>query len=70
VLLRLAENLNRGRPNDVRHAALRAVSRRKLVLSIQAAGDCQLELWGVQGNQAAFERELGRAITLELVTQL
>jgi exopolyphosphatase/guanosine-5'-triphosphate,3'-diphosphate pyrophosphatase len=67
VLLRMAENLNRGHTNVVRHATLRVVSSKKITLAVHAAGDCQLELWGVQSNQAAFEKELGRAITIELV---
>jgi exopolyphosphatase/guanosine-5'-triphosphate,3'-diphosphate pyrophosphatase len=67
VLLRMAENLNRGHTNVVRHAYLRAVSNRKSMLTIHAVGDCQLELWGVQSNQAAFEKELGRAIVMDLV---
>ena len=66
VLLRMAENLNRGHTNVVRHAYLRAVSSKKITLTVHAAGDCQLEIWGVQSNQAAFEKELGRAITIEL----
>ncbi len=68
VLLRMAENLNRGHTNVVRHAYLRAVSKKKSMLTVHAAGDCQLELWGFQSNQAAFEKELGRVIVMELVT--
>jgi exopolyphosphatase/guanosine-5'-triphosphate,3'-diphosphate pyrophosphatase len=68
VLLRMAENLNRGHTNVVRHAHLRVASSKKITLAVHAAGDCQLELWGVQSNQVAFEKELGRSIVIELVT--
>jgi exopolyphosphatase/guanosine-5'-triphosphate,3'-diphosphate pyrophosphatase len=68
VLLRMAENLNRGHTNVVRHADLRAVSNKKVKLTVHVAGDCQLEVWGFQSNQAAFEKELARAITIEIVS--
>jgi exopolyphosphatase/guanosine-5'-triphosphate,3'-diphosphate pyrophosphatase len=68
VLLRMAENLNRGHTNVVQHATLRAVSGKKITLAVHASGDCQLELWGFQSNQAAFEKELARAITIELAS--
>jgi exopolyphosphatase/guanosine-5'-triphosphate,3'-diphosphate pyrophosphatase len=67
VFLRMAENLNRGHTNVVRHAALRIAGSKRITLAVQAAGDCQLELWGVQSNQAAFEKELDRTLTIELV---
>jgi hypothetical protein len=63
----MAENLNRGHTNVVRHATLRAVSNKQVKLTVHVAGDCQLEVWGFQSNQVAFEKELGRAITIELV---
>ena len=65
VLLRLAESLNRGHTNVVRHAGLRVARGRKIILTVQAAGDCQFEIWGVLGNQASFEKEFGRALTIE-----
>jgi exopolyphosphatase/guanosine-5'-triphosphate,3'-diphosphate pyrophosphatase len=67
LLLRMAENLNRGHTNVVRHASLHTAGRKKIRLAIHAAGDCQLELWGVQSNQAAFEKELGRAMVIEVI---
>jgi exopolyphosphatase / guanosine-5'-triphosphate,3'-diphosphate pyrophosphatase len=68
VLLRMAENLNRGHTNVVRHAYLRAVGNKKMILRVHAAGDCQIEIWGVESHQAAFEKEFGRAMTIELIT--
>jgi len=37
-------------------------------LRVHAAGDCQVEIWGVESHQAAFEKELGRIMTIDLVT--
>jgi hypothetical protein len=36
-------------------------------LTVHAAGDCQLEIWGVESNLATFEKELGRTLVIELV---
>jgi len=68
VLLRMAENLNRGHTNVVRHATLHTVDDKKMTLRVHAAGDCQVEIWGVESHQAAFEKELGRIMTIDLVT--
>ena len=69
ILLRIAENLNRGHTNVVRHATLCAGKGKTVTLCVHAAGDCQFEVWGVQNNQAAYEKELGRTLTIEMVAE-
>jgi len=34
-------------------------------LKIQAAKDCQLEIWGVQNHKKTFKKAFGRKLALE-----
>ncbi len=67
VLLRLAEGLDRSHMGIVQHAKLRAINKRSVDLEIQAAQDCQLELWGVQDRLKAAEKMLDRKMQVHVV---
>jgi exopolyphosphatase/guanosine-5'-triphosphate,3'-diphosphate pyrophosphatase len=67
TLLRLAESLDRSHAGLVRHARLTGNSSGPLRLLIECSGECQLELWGVNGHQAAFKSVFGRIFEVESV---
>lgn len=62
LLLRLAERLDRSRAGTVRRAGLTAGDDGAAVLTLEAAGECNLELWGIAQRQEAMERALGRPL--------
>jgi len=68
VLLRLAEVLDRSHTRAVKHVKLRATGKNGLALEIDAGHDCQLELWGVQGQLKAVQRVLDREIQIKVIS--
>lgn len=66
MLLRLAENLDRSHAALVTAAVFRPAGKGEAQLSIAARADCQLELWGVHGQAAAFERAFRRRLLVAL----
>ena len=67
VLLRLAENLDRGHAGLVQQAHLCAVDTRHVALHIDTPHDCQVEVWGVQKHLPAFEKVFGRCLAVKVV---
>jgi exopolyphosphatase/guanosine-5'-triphosphate,3'-diphosphate pyrophosphatase len=65
VLLRLAENLDRSQAGSVQDARLCAVDGTHAVLYVSAAQDCQVELWGVEEQVAAFAKVFGRRLEVK-----
>ncbi len=68
-LLRLAENLDRGHAGLVQDARLCVVDTQHVALHIDAAHDCQVEVWGVQKHLAAFEKVFGRQLAIKVRQQ-
>lgn len=66
MLVRLAELLDRSHTGIIKHARLRAVGSRHLVLEVKALQDCQLELWGIQDRSRAIEKTLGRKLHVKV----
>ena len=64
ILLRLAEVLDRSHMRAVKHVKLRAGRKDSLILEINCGQDCQLELWGVQGQLKAVQRVLDHEIQI------
>jgi exopolyphosphatase/guanosine-5'-triphosphate,3'-diphosphate pyrophosphatase len=67
VLLRLAESLDRSQAGSVQDARLCAVDGTRAVLSVYATQDCQVELWGVEDQVAAFEKVFGRHLDIKVM---
>ncbi len=65
LLVRIAESLDRSHQGVIRHARLEKTGKKQATLLIQAAGDCQLEVWGVENQKAAFARVFGRELNIE-----
>ena len=68
-LLRLAENLDRGHAGLIRNVRLCAVDTQHVALYINAAHACQVEVWGVQKQLAAFEKVFGRQLVIKVRQQ-
>jgi len=66
VLLRIAENLNRGHTNVVRHAFLRAGSGKKITLCVHAAAIANSSS-GRPEQSGRVRKRAGRSLTVELV---
>ena len=66
LIVRLVESLDRSHQRVVTHARLLAPEPRRLVLEIEANGDAQLELWGLETRERAVEKALGRKLTVEV----
>ena len=56
LLLRIAESLDRSHSKVVQHVQLTPLKNDRFRLELQATGDCQLELWGVQTHTKAFQQ--------------
>jgi len=66
VFVRLAESLDRSHAALVHHVRFSRVEKDRVLLHVTARGDCQLELWGAEGEKKAFYRIFGRNLALEL----
>ncbi|HYM40959.1 MAG TPA: Ppx/GppA phosphatase family protein [Thermoplasmata archaeon] len=64
AFLRIADGLDRSRRGLVEHARL-LKGRDGLVLHIKARGDATTDRWGVQYNNPAIEKLLGRRVIME-----
>lgn len=65
LLLRLAERLDRSHSECVRDARFARAGDDTAVLELATAGDCHLELWGIQTRQQAVEKALGRRLAVQ-----
>ncbi len=69
TLLRIAESLDRSHSGLVRSSHFRFVDREKTIIEIIAAGDCQLEIWGIESHRDAFEKAFDSKLMLEVKTE-
>jgi hypothetical protein len=42
------------------------VEKGKVYLSVNARGDCQLEIWGVETEKKAFEKVFSKSLVMEM----
>ncbi len=70
LCVRLAENLDRGYTGLVQHVALCPGQAREVALHIYAPHDCQVEIWGLEKQQEAFEKVFERRLTLKVLGPL
>jgi exopolyphosphatase/guanosine-5'-triphosphate,3'-diphosphate pyrophosphatase len=67
LLLRIAESLDRSHSRVVQHVQLNPLKDGRFRLELQATGDCQLELWGVQTHAKAFQQVFRNKYLIEPV---
>jgi exopolyphosphatase/guanosine-5'-triphosphate,3'-diphosphate pyrophosphatase len=68
ALLRVAEGLDRSHNGIITRARFRAANNTSVRLELQATGDCQLELWGVEDRIGTLEKVFKRAVKIKLQT--
>jgi exopolyphosphatase/guanosine-5'-triphosphate,3'-diphosphate pyrophosphatase len=68
TFVRLGESLDRSHAGLVEHAKLVRVEKNEVVLDIIAENDCQLEVWGVEAEQRAFERVFSKHLAIEVIS--
>jgi exopolyphosphatase/guanosine-5'-triphosphate,3'-diphosphate pyrophosphatase len=66
TFLRLAESLDRSHAAFIRSVRFTRMEKGKIYLSINARGDCQLEIWGVEAEKKAFEKVFLKSLVLEM----
>ncbi len=67
ALLRLAESLDRSHTGLVRQAEFVAVQKSSAVIAIHSDEDVQLEVWGIESDEKAFEKAFGRTLRSNVV---
>jgi exopolyphosphatase/guanosine-5'-triphosphate,3'-diphosphate pyrophosphatase len=66
-LLRLGESLDRSHAALVQHVRFSAIDKDTARLEILARGDCQLEIWGIEGEKKAFEKAFGKKLAIDVI---
>ncbi|MDD1719441.1 MAG: Ppx/GppA family phosphatase [Methanoregulaceae archaeon] len=69
TFLRLAETLDRSHAALVRQARFTGRKKDGACLEITARGDCQLEVWGVEYEQRAFEKIFSIPLLVDVVLE-
>jgi exopolyphosphatase/guanosine-5'-triphosphate,3'-diphosphate pyrophosphatase len=67
TFLRLGESLDRSHAALVQHVKFFNVEKNTVNLNVITRGDCQLEIWGVESEQRAFEKVFGKRLILEII---
>jgi len=65
--LRLGESLDRSHAALVQHVRFTAANKDTARLEIQARGECQLEIWGIENEKRAFEKAFGRKLVFTVM---
>ena len=67
MFVRLGESLDRSHAGLVEHAEFVRAEKNEVVLDIIAQNDCQLEIWGVEAEQRAFEKVFSKHLAIEVI---
>ena len=65
--IRLGESLDRSHAALVQHVRFSSAEKDTACLEIVTRGDCQLEMWGIEGEKKAFEKAFGRKLVFEVI---
>jgi exopolyphosphatase / guanosine-5'-triphosphate,3'-diphosphate pyrophosphatase len=67
TFVRLGESLDRSHAGLVEHTKFVRAEKNEVILDIIAANDCQLEVWGVEAEQRAFEKVFSKHLAIEVI---
>ena len=67
TFIRLGESLDRSHAALIRHVRFTTPEVDSIHLEIVARGDCQLEIWGIEGEKKAFEKVFGKRIIFDIL---
>jgi exopolyphosphatase/guanosine-5'-triphosphate,3'-diphosphate pyrophosphatase len=62
IFLRIAEALDRSHTGLVKRARFHLSGKEAITLDVEARGEAQLEIWGVQNYERSFQRAFGRTL--------
>jgi exopolyphosphatase/guanosine-5'-triphosphate,3'-diphosphate pyrophosphatase len=65
--VRLAETLDRSHTALIRHVRFSSADNDAVHLEVVARSDCQLEIWGIEGEKKAFEKKFGKRLIFKIV---
>ena len=69
TFVRLGESLDRSHAGLVQHARFVRIEKNEVILEIVAQNDCQLEIWGVESEQRAFEKVFGKCLVVKVASE-
>jgi exopolyphosphatase / guanosine-5'-triphosphate,3'-diphosphate pyrophosphatase len=69
TFVRLGESLDRSHAGLVQHARFIRIEKNEVTLEIVAQNDCQLEIWGVEAEQRAFEKVFGKSFVVKVAAE-
>ncbi|HNX17180.1 MAG TPA: Ppx/GppA phosphatase family protein [Methanoregula sp.] len=67
MFVRIAESLDRSHAGIVEHTEFVRAEKNTIALTVKSQGDCQLELWGVEAEQRAFEKVFSKHLVPEVI---
>ncbi|WP_292423541.1 Ppx/GppA phosphatase family protein [Methanoregula sp.] len=67
MFVRLGESLDRSHAGLVEHTKFIRSDKNEVVLDIIAQSDCQLEIWGVEAEQRAFEKVFSKRLIINVI---
>ena len=67
MFVRLGESLDRSHAGLVEHAEFARAEKNEVILDIIAQNDSQLEIWGVEAEQRAFEKVFSKHLAIEVI---
>jgi exopolyphosphatase/guanosine-5'-triphosphate,3'-diphosphate pyrophosphatase len=65
--IRLAETLDRSHTALIQHVRFSRMDKESIWLEVVARGDCQLEIWGIEGEKKAFEKIFSKKLIFEII---
>jgi len=69
TFIRLAESLDRSHAALVQHVRFSRLDNDSIHMEVIARGDCQLEIWGIEGEKKAFEKVFGKELVFDVIGQ-
>jgi exopolyphosphatase/guanosine-5'-triphosphate,3'-diphosphate pyrophosphatase len=67
TFIRLGESLDRSHTALVQDVRFSRVEKNSVILDVVTRGDCQLEIWGVEAEEKAFEKIFSKKLVLNII---
>jgi exopolyphosphatase/guanosine-5'-triphosphate,3'-diphosphate pyrophosphatase len=65
ILLRIAESLDRSHTSVVQTVTFEESKKNSVILRMDCARTCQLELWGIQNQRRVFEKTFKQRLEIK-----
>jgi exopolyphosphatase/guanosine-5'-triphosphate,3'-diphosphate pyrophosphatase len=67
TFVRFGETLDRSHTALIQHVRFSRADADSVHLEVNARGDCQLEIWGIESEKKAFEKIFGKKLVFEII---